>query len=77
MSDGEESSPLVVETDAAASPMRYSQILRDGAVAMAAVHVRVGVFLACVLKRCMGNRDLDAAVAVTSNKRRLMLVSVK
>ena len=74
MSDDGESSPLVVETDAAASPMRYSQILRDGAVAMAAV---VGVFLARVLKRHVVCRDLDAAVAVTSNKRRLMLVSVK
>ena len=70
MGDGEVSSSLVVETDAAASPTRYSQILRDGAVA---VVVAAEVLLAWALKRrIVVRRGLNAAVAAASNKRRLM-----
>ena len=75
MGDDEESSPLVVETEAAASPMRYSHILRDGAaVEVAAGTAAGGVFLAWTLKRHVVRRDLDAVVATASNKRRLMYV---
>ena len=74
MSDGEESSPLVVETEAAASPMRYSHILRDEAAEVAAA--AGGVFLAWTLKRHVVCRDLNAVVAAASNKRRLMLFSM-